>query len=167
MSHSVVVQFPLKFVQTLKERNLKNEIKWLMEEDDEMTDFSEANLNKLIMEVKEGPSSKHLNEHLKIHYKDILIAILKNSQIDEYFDVSYEPILKKHNVIEFKMEFPNFYDNEEIEEIILEGLEITHMNMSDTLLKWEPKLFIIYSNFLPVFELGYFDMNLNEINFKF
>lgn len=191
MSQKVLVNISLNFFQTLESWNISDEIdKYTEDYEYIMNEISngkfstkeleklqkeanlisksitEINLNKLSKEVEEGPSKKRINNHFKNNYKLMLQAILKNSQIDSYYDDTYEPVLES-NVIKFQMIFPENYTKNEIKETVIEGLEITYLNMSDTLLKWERKLFILNSNFAPIFELGYFEFDIEEIKFKF
>jgi len=191
MSQKVLVNISLNFFQTLESWNISDEIdKYTEDYEYIMNEISNGNfssqeleklqkeanlinksitvinLNKLSKEVEEGPSKKRINNHFKNNYKLMLQAILKNSQIDSYYDDTYEPVLES-NVIKFQMIFPENYTKNEIKETVIEGLEITYLNMSDTLLKWERKLFTLNSNFAPIFELGYFEFDIEEIKFKF
>lgn len=191
MSQKVLVNISLKFFQTLESWNISDEIdKYTEDYEYIMNEISngnfssqeleklqkeanlinksitEINLYKLSKEVEEGPSKKRINNHFKNNYKLMLQAILKNSQIDSYYDDTYEPVLES-NVIKFQMIFPENYTKNEIKETVIEGLEITYLNMSDTLLKWQRKLFTLNSNFAPIFELGYFEFDVEKIKFKF
>ncbi len=192
MTQKVLVNISLNFFQTLESWNITDEIdrytedyEYIMNEISKKKfstqeleklqkeanliskSITEINLDKLSKEVEEGPSKKRINNHFKNNYKLMLQSILKNSQIDSYYDDTYEPVLEKSNVIKFQMIFPENYTKNEIKETVMEGLEITYLNMSDTLLKWERKLFTLNSNFAPIFELGYFEFDVEEIKFKF
>lgn len=186
MSQKVLVELSLDFFPSLESWNVEEEIEmhnedyaYIINEINSGKKFNkeiiekykqsmkESNLNKFREEVEKGPSKKHVTNHYKNHYKNMILSILKNSQIDEYYDDSHEPTLEKNNIIKFQMDFPETFTDDEIDDILTEGLEITEMNISDTLLKWEKELFILQSEFAPIFELGYFNINLNKVKFLF